>query len=231
MFCRQNILREADRKPGEVLARAGSPEQKSTPRVIRLYLGSSNPGKLKEFRALAQDAPTPVEVAPLPGIETIPEYKEKAETFGENALGKALYYSRHANEAVICDDSGLVVTALGGKPGVHSARYAGPNATNEQRIEKLLAALRGKAGKEREARFLCVIALAKQGRAIAVVSERVDGMILEAPRGGAGFGYDPVFYFPPLNRSFAELAPEEKNRHSHRGKAFVRLLAAVREML
>lgn len=172
-----------------------------------------------------------MEIAALPGIDGIPGYDENAETFGENALGKALYYSRRADEAVLCDDSGLVVPALGGRPGVHSARYAGPNATNEQRIDKLLRELERMTEKQREAHFVCVIAMARQGRALAVVSERVDGMILGTPRGTRGFGYDPVFYFPELNRSFAELTPEEKNRHSHRGKAFRRLLAAISGML
>lgn len=199
--------------------------------MARWYLGSSNPGKLKEFCALIQDGATPVEIATLPGIDGIPEYDENAKTFAENALGKALYYSRQADEPVLCDDSGLVVPALGGRPGVHSARYAGPNATNGQRIDKLLRELQGMTGKQREAHFVCVIALAMRGRALAVVSERVDGMILETPRGTRGFGYDPVFYFPELNRSFAELTPEEKNRHSHRGKAFRRLLAAISGML
>jgi len=197
----------------------------------RILLASSNSGKLREFQALARDLPSSVEVRALPGIETLPEFHEDSPTFGENALGKALHYSRHTAEPVFCDDSGLVVPALGGRPGVHSARYAGANANNEQRIEKLLRELGGKSGRERQAHFVCVIALARQGQAAAVVSERVDGVLLEAPRGSGGFGYDPVFYFVELNRTFAELSPEEKNRYSHRGKAFRRLLAALPGML
>jgi XTP/dITP diphosphohydrolase len=110
---------------------------------------------------------------------------------------------------------------------VHSARYAGPNATNAERIAKLLNELRGKAGAEGAAHFICAIALAERGRAVAIVTARVDGEILESPRGGGGFGYDPVFYFPPLQKTFAELSPEEKNQYSHRGKAFRRLLKAL----
>ena len=168
-----------------------------------------------------------MEVRALPGIETLADFHEDSPTFGENALGKALHYSRHTADPVFSDDSGLVVPALGGRPGVRSARYAGANASNEQRIEKLLRELGGRSGKERQAYFVCVIALARQGQAAAVVSERVDGLLLEAPRGSGGFGYDPVFYFPQLNRTFAELAPEEKNQYSHRGKALRRLLAAL----
>lgn len=198
---------------------------------MRLLLASSNAGKLQEFRALAREAKSHLGLDAFPGMDALAEYKEAAPTFGENALGKALYYSRHAVEPVFCDDSGLVVPALGGKPGVHSARYAGPVATNRQRIEKLLEELRGKSGSEREAHFVCAVALARQGKALAVVSDRVDGAILEAPRGTGGFGYDPIFYFPSLGKTFAELTAEEKNRHSHRGRAFRRLLAVLPGML
>lgn len=209
------------------MERPASAEKATASFNVRLFLASSNPGKLREFCTLAENTASPVELAALPGIENIPEYQEDAPTFGENALGKALYYSRRCADAVMCDDSGLVVPALGGRPGVHSARYAGPNATSRERIEKLLGELTGKTDLEREAHFVCAIALARQGRAIAVVSDRVDGLILETGRGAAGFGYDPVFYFPTLKKTFAELTPEEKNRHSHRGKAFLRLLAAL----
>ncbi len=158
-------------------------------------------------------------------------FEESFATFAENAAGKALHYSRQANGLVFADDSGLVVPALGGAPGVHSARYAGPQATNAQRIEKLLGNLHGKTGSERAAYFVCAIALARQGRALAIVTDRVDGEILEAPRGSGGFGYDPVFYFPALRKTFAEIPAEEKNQHSHRGKAFRRLLAALSSMI
>jgi XTP/dITP diphosphohydrolase len=128
---------------------------------------------------------------------------------------------------VFADDSGLVVPALNGAPGVLSARYAGPGASNEQRIAKLLDELRNKKGVERAAYFVCVIAAAYQGRAVAIVSARVDGEIPAAPLGTGGFGYDPVFFFPQLGKSFAELRPEEKNQFSHRGKAFRRLMEVL----
>jgi XTP/dITP diphosphohydrolase len=114
---------------------------------------------------------------------------------------------------------------------VHSARYAGPLATNSQKIGKLLGEMRGKTGAERHAYFVCAIALAERGRAVAIVTDRVDGEILEAPRGAGGFGYDSVFYFPALEKTFAEIPAEEKNQRSHRGKAFRRLLAVLPSML
>jgi XTP/dITP diphosphohydrolase len=203
---------------------------------VTLYLASSNPGKLREFRALAASdtlgvaggLSTRVEIELLPGFDSLPSFEEDAPTFAENAVGKALHYSRLREGRVFADDSGLVVPALGGAPGVHSARYAGPNATNAERIAKLLGELRGKAGAERAAHFVCAIALAERGRASAIVTARVDGEILESQRGAGGFGYDPVFYFPPLKKTFAELLPEEKNLYSHRGKAFRKLLSSLR---
>jgi len=195
----------------------------------KLYLASSNPGKLGEFRALARDSTlsAPVQLELAPWFDVLPAFPEDAPTFAENALGKALHYSRERDGFVFADDSGLVVPALGGAPGVLSARYAGPEASDAERNAKLLAELRGKSGAERAACFVCVIALAERGRAVAIVSARADGLILQAPRGEGGFGYDPVFYFSALGKSFAELSGDEKNIHSHRGKAFRRLLALM----
>ncbi|MGC2531074.1 MAG: RdgB/HAM1 family non-canonical purine NTP pyrophosphatase [Candidatus Acidiferrum sp.] len=198
----------------------------------KLYLASSNPGKLGEYRALAatdglgvtgtRDRCADIELQP--GFDAMPSFEEDAPTFAENAAGKALHYSRLAEGFVFADDSGLVVPALGGAPGVRSARYVGANATDAERIGKLLGELRGKKGPDRAAYFVCAIALAEGGRAIAIVTARADGEILEVPRGSGGFGYDPVFYFPALQKTFAELSREEKNQHSHRGKAFRKLL-------
>ena len=191
----------------------------------KLFLASGNPGKLREFQVLAVGRA--LEVQLLPDFADIPVFDENAPTFGENATGKALYYSRPCREMVFADDSGLVVPALNGAPGVLSARFAGPGARNEQRITKLLDELRNKTGAERAAYFVCVIAAAHEGRAVAIVSAGVDGEILAAPLGTGGFGYDPVFLFPQLGKSFAELRPEEKNQFSHRGKAFRRLMEAL----
>jgi XTP/dITP diphosphohydrolase len=197
---------------------------------VKIYFASSSPGKLAEFRALAESnaagaSSPPFRVEMLPGSGSLAPFEENEPTFGENALGKALYYSQLSDGIVFADDSGLVVPALGGAPGVHSARYAGPDATSADRINKLLQELAGKACNERAAYFCCVIAVIRLGLPIAVISNRADGEILEAPRGTGGFGYDPIFYLPEMGKTFAELTPQEKNLHSHRGKAFRRVLS------
>jgi XTP/dITP diphosphohydrolase len=202
---------------------------------VKLLLASSNAGKLREYRALAAASPCEqqieqqqIQIELLPGFDGFPAFAEDAPTFAENAAGKALHYSRFSNEIVFADDSGLVVPSLGGAPGVRSARYAGENASDAERNAKLLAELRGKSGDERRARFVCVIAAAKRGKMLAVVSDFVEGSIASEPRGSSGFGYDPVFYFAPAGKTFGELAPLEKNAASHRGKAFLKLRAALR---
>jgi XTP/dITP diphosphohydrolase len=192
-----------------------------------LYLASGNAGKLKEFRMLAEARGKKRRLEPLPSYAKLAEFEESAPTFAENAAGKAFYYSRQSDGIVFADDSGLVVPALGGAPGVLSARYAGPGASNEEKIAKLLFEMKGLEGANRSAYFVCVIAAVRDGHAVAVVSERVDGEILGEPRGSKGFGYDPVFLFPPLGKTFAELRAEEKSQHSHRGKAFRRLLEVL----
>ena len=192
-----------------------------------LYLASGNAGKLKEFRVLAEACGKNWQLELLPDYAKLPEFEEAALTFAENAAGKALYYSRETDDIVFADDSGLVVPALGGAPGVLSARYAGPGASNEEKIAKLLFEMKGLEGTDRSAYFICVIAAVRSDRAVAVVSEKVDGEILDAPRGSGGFGYDPVFFFPPLGKTFAELRAEEKSQYSHRGKAFRRLLEVL----
>jgi XTP/dITP diphosphohydrolase len=201
--------------------------------AAKVFLASSNPGKLREYRALAEQAgPTAsFELELLPKFESFPVFEEAAPTFAENAAGKALHYSRFQEGLVFADDSGLVVPALAGAPGVHSARYAGVGAENSKRIEKLLREMQNLKGEERSAHFVCAIALAREGRALAIVTDRVDGEIQQAPRGTGGFGYDPVFYFPAITKTFAELSADEKNRHSHRGKAFRKLLAVLTSML
>jgi XTP/dITP diphosphohydrolase len=193
------------------------------PAPVKLLLASSNPGKLREYRILA--AGNPVELEWMPQVAGLPAYEESAPTFAENAAGKALHYSRFVEGPVIADDSGLVVPALGGAPGVHSARYAGPGATDADRVAKLLREMRGKKGEERRARFVCVLALADRGRAIAIFSDAVEGVLAEEPRGTNGFGYDPIFFFEKLGRTYAEITREEKNEFSHRGRAFRKLVA------
>ncbi len=194
---------------------------------IHIYLASSNTGKLRELRALAEGSEINAEL--LPKFRELPPAKEDHASFALNALEKTLYYSRFTGELVVADDSGLAVDALDGAPGVRSARYAGPNATDEDNNHKLLAELRGVPKEKRTARYLCVLALARQNRLLALFSDSCEGRILTEHRGRGGFGYDPLFYFPPLEKTLAEVSEAEKNLHSHRGKAFRKLLAYLQE--
>jgi len=198
--------------------------------IDKIFLASSNQGKLAEFMALAnstaQQTPS-FQLALLPDFDSLPCFDENAPTFAENAAGKALHYSQFAEGCILADDSGLVVPALGGAPGVRSARYAGPHATSEERNAKLLEEMHYLSGDERRAHFVCALALAEKGRARAIITARADGEILTCPRGTAGFGYDPIFYVRDVNKSFAELTGDEKNSLSHRGKAFRRLVVVL----
>lgn len=189
---------------------------------VRILLASSNAGKLREYPELAAGAPLDLER--IPGFDDLPVFDESAPTFAENAAGKALHYSRFANDIVLADDSGLVVPALGGEPGVHSARFAGANATDSDRNRKLLSRMRRMSGEDRRARFVCVVALSSRGRVLAVVSDSVDGFLAEEPCGTNGFGYDAIFFYPAIGKTFAELDSSKKNPLSHRGKAFQKML-------
>ena len=191
---------------------------------IQLFVASSNLGKLREYRALAEPAGAAVNLEFLPNFDSLPPFEEIWPTFAENAAGKVLHYSHAASGLVVADDSGIVVPALGGAPGVHSARYAGPNASDADRVRKLLGEMRGKKGEERRARFVCVVAVAQGRSMLGIFSASAEGMLLEEPRGENGFGYDPIFLFPSLGRTFAEISRPEKNLHSHRGKAFHKAL-------
>ena len=192
---------------------------------MRLFLASSNAGKLREYVELARGSGVAIEL--LLRFGEFPSFEESAPTFAENSAGKALHYCRFTDEAVLADDSGLVVPALGGAPGVFSARYAGPGASDADRVRKLLREMRDKTGAERRARFVCVTAVARSGRAVAVVSDLASGVITEEPRGTGGFGYDPIFLFEELGRTSAELTAEQKNVYSHRGKSFRKLLYVI----
>ena len=193
----------------------------------RIYLATSNSGKLRDFKAAA--APFSVRIEPVPNFESLPAVTEDAPTFEGNAQKKAEFYSLHSNgEPVLADDSGLEVDALHGLPGVISARYAAgpghPNATDTENNAKLLQDLDHVPPLERTARFVCTVALAENGRTVATFRGEAPGIILRDPRGSNGFGYDPLFFFPPLNKTFAELTTEEKCQVSHRGQAFRKLL-------
>jgi XTP/dITP diphosphohydrolase len=193
----------------------------------RLLVATSNPGKLRDFAAAA--SLIGIQIAGVPDFKAIPEVVEDAPTFEGNAQKKANHYSQHApGEYVLADDSGLEVEYLDGAPGIYSARYAStpnhPNATDAENNAKLLEKLAGVPEPERCARFVCAIALAKDGQTVATFFGTASGRMLEAPQGTGGFGYDPLFFFPSLNKTFAELTPEEKASVSHRGQAFRRLL-------
>jgi XTP/dITP diphosphohydrolase len=183
-----------------------------------IYVCSTNPGKLNEFALAAQQVGLAgVKLEPLPDLNRIQAPAETGSTFEENAVIKALYYSRFTNEMALADDSGLAVDALNGAPGILSARYAGPDASDQDNNNLLLRDLGPTA--HREARFECALALACEGRMLLTEIGVVEGRILLSPRGQKGFGYDPLFFYPPFNRSFGELSAEEKFSVSHRGNA------------
>jgi XTP/dITP diphosphohydrolase len=198
-------------------------------RSAKVLLASGNPGKLREFRAMAsqQSSGRALDLELVPNFSQLPAFEESAPTFAENAAGKALHYSRFTDLPLFADDSGLVVDALGGAPGVHSARYAGPSATDADRLTRLLSELRSCPPLNRTARFVCILALARRGEIIAVFSDSAEGQITGEPRGSGGFGYDPVFLLPALGKTYAELSSDEKGLYSHRGKAFRKLLSYV----
>ena len=191
-----------------------------------LYLASSNAGKLRELSALARAEG--FELASVPGYDRLPAFPEDEPSFALNAMQKALYYSRGSELLVVADDSGLVVEALGGRPGVRSARYAGPEATDAENNNKLLEELKGVPADKRGARFVCALAVARGDRIVGIFSDYVEGLMLDGPRGTGGFGYDPLFFLPERGCTTAELSSEEKNRISHRGKAFSKLLAFLK---
>jgi len=184
-----------------------------------IYCATGNPGKLREFRLAAERFG--VEIEELPGLRQIPPCEETGRTFKENAILKAEYYGEHAPGLLFADDSGLEVDALDGAPGVVSARYAGAGATDEMNNKLVLGNLRGRD--DRRARFVCVIALANRGKLVRTFRGTVEGEILEQPRGDGGFGYDPLFYYPPFGCSFGEVPPDKKMAVSHRGKALTAL--------
>jgi XTP/dITP diphosphohydrolase len=198
--------------------------------VKRVLIATSNPGKLRDFAGAA--VTLGVEVAPVPDFASLPPVVEDGLTFEANARKKAETYSLHAvGEMVLADDSGLQVDALGGAPGVHSARYAteaphlaGVNSDDVANNARLLRKLKKVLPEKRTARFVCVIAAARDGRTLEVFRGEAEGTILDTPRGSNGFGYDPLFYFPQIHKTFAELSPEEKAKYSHRGAAFRKFL-------
>lgn len=188
--------------------------------AARLLVGSFNPGKVAEVRAALESAGLPVPVLAMKEVLGAPIHVEKGITFEENAIGKVIHYSRYGRDLTLTDDSGLCVDALDGAPGVLSARYGTPEKVDDAvRWQYLLDAINDVPDHARTARFVCVLALGRWGRLVKTFRGEVHGTILRAPRGTGGFGYDPVFYHPPSGKSFAEMAPAEKDAVSHRGAA------------
>ncbi len=205
--------------------------------ALRLYAATTSQGKLRDFRTAAEAHSLAIES--LPDLAAIPAPEETGKTFAENATLKAVYYSRFATgELVVADDSGLEVDALSGAPGVRSARYAAdfdlvdsPDANDNTDVWNnmvLLQHLAGVPAAERTARYRCVLVAARDGRPLHSAEGTVEGMILDAPRGTGGFGYDPLFYLPALDRTMAEISLEAKLSLSHRGRAFEALLDMLR---
>jgi XTP/dITP diphosphohydrolase len=186
-----------------------------------IVIATRNSGKLREFQDLL--LPLNSEILNLRDVSISNEIEESGQTFLENARLKAIGYSRLTPYSVLADDSGLEVESLGGRPGIHSARYAGPGASDADRIRKLLSELEI-AGGGREARFVCALALAKDGVLLQEAQGECRGVIIDEPRGANGFGYDPVFLFPKLGKTLAELSEQEKNQFSHRARAVACLL-------
>ena len=171
--------------------------------------------------------PDSMQVEPLPGLPSIPPCEETGVTFEANAVQKALYYSKHCDGYLFVDDSGLEVDALAGAPGVYSARFAGPGATDAANNQLLLDKMRGVTN--RTARFVCVVALAKSGQLVRTFRGEVEGQLLEAPQGASGFGYDPLFFYPPFECSFGQAPLERKMEVSHRAQALQKMRAYLKE--
>ncbi len=197
-----------------------SPTEAPGGRGRRLVFATRNEGKVRELLALLERSAWTVERLP----ETIAEFEEAGETFADNARGKALFATTALTVPVLADDSGLEVDALGGEPGVRSARYLDEGLSQAERNEAILAKLRGTPGDRRSARFVCHLVLAYRGRIVHETTGVCEGMIAEEPRGEQGFGYDPIFLVPEIGQTFAEIDQDEKSLRSHRGIA-VRAMA------
>jgi XTP/dITP diphosphohydrolase len=188
-------------------------------KLMTLVIATGNPGKTAEIRDMLENFP--VNIKNLADFGPIPPVEEDGDTFDDNAYKKASFVSKILGLPALADDSGLVVEALGGAPGVYSARYAGENATDVLRYTKLLSEMKGETN--RKAAFECVLSIAVPSGPALTYEASCEGLITEQPVGEGGFGYDPVFYYPPLKKTFGQLTRAEKSRVSHRGKALQEL--------
>ncbi|MBD3414516.1 MAG: RdgB/HAM1 family non-canonical purine NTP pyrophosphatase [Candidatus Aminicenantes bacterium] len=193
----------------------------------KLLLATTNEGKVKEIDHVL--SPLHLEILSIKDISSAYIFIETGKTFKQNATEKTLFYSRIWPGLTLGEDSGLEVQELSGAPGVLSARYAGESATDEQNIQKVLMNLNGIPKEKRKARFVSHMVLADKDKVIHEIQESVQGYILTEKKGTHGFGYDPIFFYPPLNKTFAQLSPKEKNSVSHRGKALKKLRAYLKD--
>jgi XTP/dITP diphosphohydrolase len=185
---------------------------------MRLLVATTNPGKLREIRGLLGDVR--VDLVSLADIPPVPEPEETGRTFEENARLKARYYAEHAQLPTVAEDSGLVIDAMDGEPGVHSARFLGATATYQERFAEIYRRLSARPAAPRTARFVCALAFVRDGRVAFETTMSVEGEIADRPSGGGGFGYDPIFYFPPYHSTLADVDQQAKLAVAHRGKAF-----------
>ena len=189
--------------------------------MLQMLAATTNKHKVREFQEILEDLKEKINIITTDAVPNFPEIIEDGTTFEENAMKKAKEASAYADMVAMADDSGLVVEALGGAPGIYSARYAGEGATDADRIAKLLKNMEGKTN--RKARFVCVISLAYRGNLAAQFRGEVEGTIIDAPRGENGFGYDPLFVPEGFERTYAQITAEEKNDISHRANALRKL--------
>jgi XTP/dITP diphosphohydrolase len=195
----------------------------------KLLLATTNQGKAKEIRSFLEELS--LEIITLQELKLKKTFPEHGKTFADNARGKSLFYSEHWEGLTLAEDSGLEIEHLKGAPGTISARFSGPQATDEKNNQKVLELMNGLPSEKRKARFVSCMILAQKGRIIKKIEGTAEGLIASKKRGRYGFGYDPIFYYPPLGKTFAELLPEEKNRVSHRGQALKKLKKFLLEYL
>ena len=192
-----------------------------------LLVATTNPGKLREIRVLMGDVP--VRLVGLADVAPIEEPEETGTTFEENARLKARYYAAHSGLWTVAEDSGLVIDALGGEPGVLSARFLRPDATYEERFAEIYRRLNARSGQPRTARFVAALASVDRGEVVYETTGTIEGEIASAPRGSGGFGYDPIFFYPPYGSTLADVSTADKIAVAHRGVAFRKFAAWIIE--
>lgn len=194
-----------------------------------LLVATTNPGKIQEIKIYLKDLP--LQIVSIKDLEFKGNYIEKGKTFSENARGKSLYYSQGWMGLTLAEDSGLSIVYLNGDPGVMSARFSGPRATDETNIAKVLRLMKKVPMDQRQAFFVSCMVLSRHGKIIKEIVQTVEGYLTNEKKGSYGFGYDPIFFYPNLNKTFAQLLPDQKNRVSHRGKALKKLKFFLQDYL